>query len=352
MLLPTPPALISPAQSTSPKEELVTAVYDLRHVSPAYFLQELDSPTKLRRPQGVQSIVPDNLRSIITVQATPAAHTALRAILEKLDTSAPPQYIHLYLHATKDGKLTRGIPLSTETSQSLTVGIQYNQVELDEMKKRPWNCQVAVKPEVALIFTPRREGDDKTIRLEWRLVRSLPKSQTQTVILPELTLKIGEKNTLPLSDALSSSFSALTMTAWLEPKVTPNSVAASQQADAPIFAETRVQVKKKGEVLQAPIIAHAKDALSEFYFEELQAQGQTLGIVAHFSDDEKTARLEYFLRVKDNLEASVISLGTQMVTVGESTKVVLGKPLGLAEADEIFVRIQRVSPDGNLFPRR
>ncbi|MBB6050150.1 hypothetical protein [Armatimonas rosea] len=350
MLLPTPPAFVSLIQAASPKDELTTVVYDLHNVSPAYFLQELDSPRNPRRPDGVASITPDDVRSIIMVKATPAGHTALRAVLEKLDTSAPPQYIHFYLHATKDGEITRGIPLSTEISESLTVGIQYNQAELDEMKKRPWNCQVPVKPEVALIFTPHRDGDDKTIRLEWRLVRSLPKSQTQTVVLPELTLKIGEKTTLPLSDALPSSLSALNMTAWLEPKVAPNSVAASQQANSSIYAETRVQVKKKGELFQAPITAHAKDAPAEFYFEELQAQGQTLGIVAHFSDDEKTARLEYFLRVKDNLQASVISLGTQTVTVGENTKMVLDKPLGLTDADEFYVRVQRVTPDDYLLP--
>ena len=354
MLLITPPALTFLMQVASPKEELVTAVYDLRHVSPAYFLQELDSPRNPRRPAGVASIVPDDVRSTITVKATPAGHTALKSLLAKIDTLRKPfeqpRYIHLYLHGTKDGKQALDIPLHVEENKSILVGIQFNQAELDEMKKRPWACQVPVKPEVALILIPHINPDGSTIRVEGKLVRSLPKAPTQTLVVPELTVTAGEKTAFLLSDALPPSLDTLTVTAWPEPTMLLDSASDAKQAALPIFAETRLQLKKRGEVLQAVIIPHAKGALAEYPFDTLLIQGQTLGVVAHFSADEKTAHLEFFLLLKDNAQTSLISLGTQSVTVGENTKVVLGKPLGLAEADELFIRIRRANPDDYRLP--
>ena len=186
----------------SPQEEPIKMVYDLRHVSPAYFLQELDRPTKPRRPQGVQSIVPDNLRSIITVKATPAAHTALKLALAQLDvepSAVQPTLVFLFFQGKKDGKVVLEIPLWSEVNKPLSVGIQFNAAEVAEQEKRPLACRVPVKPEVNLIVTPHLSADGKTVRLEQKLERTKPKAET--ISLPDLMVIARQRTTIKLGDA-------------------------------------------------------------------------------------------------------------------------------------------------------
>ncbi len=342
----------------------MTAVYDLRRVSPAYFLQELENPRKPRRPEGIESIIPDNLRSIITVKATPAAHTAPKLLLTKIDTLEPrfeqPKYVFIYLQSKKDGKIVLELPLRCEEDKPLTVGIHYDPAELAEQEKRPTACRVPVKPAVNLILTPHLSADGKTVRLERWLERTKPKPEL--IGLSDLTVSVGQRASLELGDALPTSFEDLSVitspdsanfsTAYSALKQhlaqqESGSQLAQVQEELPIFAETRVQVTLGDQVVESLILAHQKDALVEFFFFSplLLLSEHRLWIVPHFSADEKTAQLEYFLVAKQKQRDFLTPLGTQTVAVGVNTKMVFHAPLVFAEKQEFFIRIKRTNPD-------
>ena len=226
MLLSMPPALVSVTQAVSPSQELVTVVYNLRHVSPAYFLQELV------RPEGTASIVPDNVRSIITVKATPAAHTALKQLLSKID-----------------------VVFELTPSE----------------KKEPVFSEVRIETKVA----------------------------GEVEVLPYPTIAIAKGATAEIG-----IWTAEQLAGYLQSRRPFNYVMVSQD-----------------------------------YF---------LRVIPHFSSDEKTARLEYFLLTKQKPKDSLISLGTQTVTVGVNTRMVFQPSLVFgdkADKQEFFIRVKRVNPD-------
>ena len=352
MLLTALPALVCLTQSISPKEALVTTAYELRHVSPAYFLQELDDPKKHGRPQGIESIRADNRLSTITVKATPAGHTALKLLLAETDTVTPkfeqPKYVLLLLQGKKDSKVVLEMPLYVEENKPLLVGLQYNQAEIAEQEKRPLACRVPVKPEVNLILTPHLSTDGTMVRLERKLERFKPRPEI--VPLSDLTVNAGQRTALDLGDALPASFQELSVIA--SPDSTNFSTVyqalkqrLTQQKELPIFAETRVQLKRGDEVVETPIIAHPKEAVVEFSLFPFLLPEQCLWIVPHFSADEKTAQLEYFLLTKQRLGDSLIPLGTQTVTVGANTRMIFHPPLVFGGQQEFFIRVKRANPD-------
>lgn len=226
MLLTALPTLVCLTQTVSQREALVTAVYELRHVSPAYFLQELDDPKKPSRPQGIQSIVPDDRLSKITVKATPAAHTALKLILAQIDVEFKPTSI----------------------------------------KKEPIFSEVKISTKV--------EGEVEV--LEYATI----------AIAKDATAEIG-------------IWTAEQLAGYLQSRRPFNYVMVSQD-----------------------------------YF---------LRVIPHFSPDEKTARLEYFLLTKQKPKDSLIPLGTQTVTVGANTRMAFQSPPAFADKQEFFIRVKRAN---------
>jgi hypothetical protein len=231
MLLITPPALIFLKQAAVEKAGDITRVtYELLHVSPTYFM------LNMLRPQGVQTILPDDAKSTITVTATLAGHAELKKLLARVDVEPKPPTIEKKLPAFSEVRI-----------------------------------QTKVEGEVELLPYPA------------------------IAILKDATAEIG---------------------VW-----TADQLAGYLKSQRP-FNYVMVSFD---------------------YF---------LRVTPHFSPDEKTARLEYFLLQKQKPKDSLISLGTQTVTVGVNTKMSFQGTPAFTEKQEFFVRIKRVTPDDTLLLRR
>nr|WP_309685259.1 hypothetical protein [Armatimonas sp.] len=173
MLLALSPAIVLVSQEPT-AVKTISVKYTLRYYSPSEIVVFLDDPgivaalqaegrlttkaPRVLRPEGIHEIQLNDADNSMVVQATPAAHAALKQLLTILDTEL--KQVLLKLRFLRDGQLVMEpyISTSNHSKSSITLGDKTN-------------------PE-SITVTPHLSQDGKSIRLELVLNKEKPVFQT------------------------------------------------------------------------------------------------------------------------------------------------------------------------------
>jgi hypothetical protein len=175
MLPLSPPALVLVLAYQEPTAiKTISVKYELRYLGPSDLVALLDDPgiaaalqadgrlpaksPRVLRPEGIRELQTNDADNTMTVQATPAAHAALKQLLTILDIE--PKQLELRLHLQRNGQTVMKPVLST-TNHS----------------KANFFIGDKVNPE-SITVTPHLSQDGKSVRLELVLNKEKPVVQT------------------------------------------------------------------------------------------------------------------------------------------------------------------------------